>query len=56
MGKISMILLGLVVLYLMTEHIVHVLGVLPYLLVLSCVFMHLFMHGGHGGHSGHNQP
>jgi hypothetical protein len=30
------------------EHRVHVLGALPYVLLLLCPAMHLFMHGGHG--------
>ena len=38
--------------FLLTEHWAHVLGVLPYLLILACPLMHLFMHGSHGGHSG----
>ncbi len=37
--------------YLLTEHAAHVLGALPYLLILACPLMHLFMHHGHGGHS-----
>lgn len=32
-----------------TEHLAHALGYLPYLLILACPLMHLFMHGGHGG-------
>jgi len=36
-----------------TEHEVHILGALPYLLLLLCPLMHLFMHGG--GHGGHEQ-
>jgi hypothetical protein len=36
------------------EHRVHVLGILPWLLILACPLMHLFMHHGHGGHSGHS--
>jgi hypothetical protein len=36
-----------------TEHLAHALGYLPYLLILACPLMHLFMHGGHGGHGGH---
>ncbi|WP_334052512.1 DUF2933 domain-containing protein [Burkholderia cepacia] len=35
---------------LLTEHHAHFLGVLPYLLLLSCPLMHLFMHHGHGHH------
>jgi hypothetical protein len=40
--------------YLVTEHTAHVLGALPFLLLLSCPLMHLFMHHGHGGHGGHD--
>jgi hypothetical protein len=37
--------------FLWTEHRAHLLGVLPYLLVLACPLMHLFHHGhGHGHH------
>lgn len=36
--------------YLLTEHTAHVFGVLPYLLILACPLVHLFMHHGHGGH------
>ena len=35
--------------YLLSEHRVHLLGALPFLLLLACPLMHLFMHGGHGG-------
>ena len=38
---------------LLSEHRVHALGYLPFLLLLACPLMHLFMHGGHGGHGGH---
>uniref|UniRef100_UPI0038B65B35 DUF2933 domain-containing protein n=1 Tax=Sabulicella rubraurantiaca TaxID=2811429 RepID=UPI0038B65B35 len=34
--------------YVVREHWGHVLGALPYLLLLACPLMHLFMHGGHG--------
>jgi hypothetical protein len=30
-------------------HSAHLLGLLPYLLILSCPLMHIFMHGGHHG-------
>jgi DUF2933 family protein len=39
-------------LFLIYEHTMHVLGVLPYLLLLACPLMHMFMHHGHG-HGGH---
>lgn len=37
---------------LFTEHRAHVLGILPYLFLLACPLMHLFMHHGHGHHDG----
>jgi hypothetical protein len=36
--------------FLVTEHRAHVAGALPWLLLLACPLMHLFMHHGHGGH------
>ncbi len=38
--------------FLLTEHTAHVFGALPYLIILACPLMHLFMHHGHGGHGG----
>ena len=37
-------------------HGAHLLGLLPYLLILACPLMHIFMHGGHqhGGGSNRN--
>jgi len=32
------------------DHRVHVIGALPYLMLLACPLMHLFMMHGHGGH------
>jgi hypothetical protein len=40
--------------YLLTWHTAHFFGVLPYLLLLACPLMHLFMHHGHGAHGGDN--
>lgn len=36
--------------FLWTEHQAHLLAALPYLVLLLCPLMHVFMHGGHGGH------
>ena len=36
--------------FLFTEHRAHLFGILPYLLLLACPLMHMFMHGGYGGH------
>ncbi|HQQ64312.1 MAG TPA: DUF2933 domain-containing protein [Pseudomonadales bacterium] len=33
-----------------TGHGAHMLGFLPYLILLACPLMHIFMHGGHGRH------
>jgi hypothetical protein len=38
--------------FLLSEHWAHALGFLPYLLILACPLLHLFMHSGHGGHGG----
>lgn len=44
--------------FLFTEHRAHLFGILPYLLLLACPLMHLFMHHGHRGHGhpGHQAP
>ena len=35
------------------EHEAHIMGALPYLILLACPLIHLFMHRGHGhGHGG----
>ena len=49
------IFLIIAVFFLVSEHRAHLSGWLPYwpyLLLLACPAMHLFMHGGHG-HGGH---
>ena len=35
--------------FLITEHRAHLLGFLPFLILLACPLLH-FMHGGHGDH------
>ncbi|MCM2295639.1 DUF2933 domain-containing protein [Rhodoferax sp.] len=48
---IGVVVMGAVASYfLLTEHLVHTLGALPYLLLAACPLMHLFMHHGHDGH------
>ena len=44
--------LAILAYFLIIEHRQHVLPFLPYLFLLACPFMHLFMHRGHG-HHGH---
>lgn len=41
--------------FLLIEHRQHVWQYLPFLVLLACPFMHLFMHGGHGGHGDDGQ-
>jgi hypothetical protein len=36
--------------FLLTQHFTHVVQALPFLLLLACPLMHLFMHHGHSGH------
>ena len=47
---IGFLVLGAVAVYfLLSEHRAHFFGALPFLLLLACPLMHLFMHGKHGG-------
>lgn len=41
--------------FLFSEHRAHLLGALPYLLLLACPLMHLFMHHGHAAHGKHDE-
>jgi hypothetical protein len=36
--------------YFVIWHQQHVFAALPFLVILACPLMHLFMHRGHGGH------
>ena len=47
---VACITLTTVGILLLTGHKAHLLGFAPYLLLLACPLMHLFMHGGHGAH------
>ena len=40
--------------FLLTEHRAHLFGVLPWLLLLACPLMHVFMHRGYHGHRRHS--
>ncbi len=51
---IGLLVLGAVAAYfLLSEHRAHFFGALPFVLLLACPLMHIFMHGGHGEHGGH---
>ena len=51
-GLAAIVLIGIVVYYLLAEHRAHFFSALPFLILLLCPLMHVFMHGGHrhGGH------
>jgi len=38
-----------------TDHTAHLLGAIPYLLLLACPLMHIFMHGGHHHDTRHDR-
>jgi len=51
------IMLAFIVLFfVLREHWNHVAGKWPYLLLLACPVMHVFMHGGHGHAGRHGSP
>jgi hypothetical protein len=43
------VFLAIALFFLWTEHRAHLLGALPWLLVLACPLMHFLMHRRHGG-------
>ena len=43
---------GIALFFLWEEHEAHIIGALPYALLLLCPIIHLFMQRGHGGHGG----
>ena len=52
-GLAALALVGAVVYFLLTEHRAHFIYALPFLILLLCPVMHIFMHKGHGGLGGH---
>ena len=40
--------------FLLRTHTSHVLSVIPYLILLLCPFMHIFMHKNHGSYTDHD--
>ena len=42
--------------FLFTEHRAHVLGALPFVLILAYPLLHLLTHGGHGNRHEGDQP
>jgi len=55
-GLVLLTFLAIAAFFLITEHTAHVLGILPFLLVLLCPLLHLFLHRRHGGgHASHRE-
>lgn len=56
-GALALLVMSAVALFfLLEEHRAHMLGVLPYLFLLACPLMHVFMHHGHHHRSAHSSP
>jgi hypothetical protein len=56
-SRANIVLIGFLAIggyFLITEHGAHIVPFLPWLLLLACPLMHLFMHG-HGGHRSDDQ-
>mgnify|MGYP005990442003 CR=1 FL=1 len=49
-GLAALGLIGAASYFLLMEHREHVWQYLPFLILLACPFMHMFMHGGHDHH------
>ena len=47
---VLLVFLAVIGFFLLTEHWPHLFGILLYLLLLACPFMHFFVHDGHGPH------
>lgn len=53
--RVNLALIGFLLIaafFLFSEHRAHFFGLLPFLFLLACPFLHMFMHGGHGEGSG----
>lgn len=53
-GLGALTLIGAVCYFLFMEHREHLFQFLPFLILLLCPLMHIFMHGGHG-HGRHGE-
>jgi hypothetical protein len=50
-----LLLSGLAAAFILYWHWQHVIDALPFIVVLSCLLMHFFMHHGHGSHHQHTE-
>jgi hypothetical protein len=49
-GLVSLTLLSIAAFFLITEYTVHIFGALPYLFLMLCPLIHIFMHSRHESH------
>lgn len=49
-GLVTIVAVSILGFLIYQGHGAHLLGYAPYLLILSCPLMHIFMHGGHHEH------
>ena len=54
-GIVSCVALAVLAVLILRDHATHLLSAVPYLLLLACPLMHIFMHGGHGHHHAHRE-
>ena len=53
-GIAAVLLVCVAIYFLLMEHSEHIFPFLPYLILLLCPLMHVFMHGGHGKEETHH--
>ena len=46
-GVATLVVVAVLGFLIYTDHTAHLLGIIPYLLLLACPLMHMFMHRGH---------
>ena len=54
-GVATVVVVSVLAFLIYEGHSAHLLGALPYLLILSCPLIHFFMHGGHHRHTQGNR-
>lgn len=55
-GLVAGIFIAAVSYFLLIEHRQHFFEYLPYMILLACPLMHVFMHHGHGSHDQSDNP
>lgn len=53
-GIATLIVTVVAIVFVLTEHLDHLLEYFPFLIILLCPLMHLFMHKGHADKSGNH--